>query len=43
MKFSEFILESRIDDFKNLFSKKYSAEQLQKIIELILSQQQHLL
>jgi hypothetical protein len=35
MKFSEIILENRIDDFKNIYSRKYSPEQLKKIIDLI--------
>ena len=35
MKFSEIILENRIDDFKNTYSRKYTPEQLKKIIDLI--------
>lgn len=35
MKFSEIILESRVDDFKSAYSQKYSSEQLKKIIDLI--------
>jgi hypothetical protein len=35
MKFSEIILESRVEDFKNKFGKKYSSEQLDRIIDSI--------
>ena len=35
MKFSEIILENRIDDFKSAYSRKYTPEQLKKIIDLI--------
>ena len=35
MKFSEIILENRIDDFRNTYSRKYTPEQLKKIIDLI--------
>jgi hypothetical protein len=35
MKFSKIILENRIDDFKNTYSRKYTPEQLKKIIDLI--------
>jgi hypothetical protein len=35
MKFSEIILESRVDDFKSAFGKKYSSEQLDRIIDSI--------
>jgi hypothetical protein len=35
MKFSEIILESRVDDFKNNFGKKYSSEQMDRIIDSI--------
>ena len=35
MKFSEIILENRIDDFKNTYSRKYTPEQLKKIVDLI--------
>jgi cell division protein FtsB len=35
MKFSEIILESRVDDFKNSFGKKYSSEQMDRIIDSI--------
>ena len=35
MKFSKIILENRIDDFKSAYSRKYTPEQLKKIIDLI--------
>ena len=35
MKFSEIILENRIDDFRNAYLRKYTPEQLKKIIDLI--------
>ena len=35
MKFSEIILENRIDDFRNTYLRKYTPEQLKKIIDLI--------
>lgn len=35
MKFSEIILENRIDDFKGAYSRKYTPEQLKKIIDLV--------
>ena len=35
MKFSEIILENRIDDFKSAYSMKYTPEQLKKIIDLV--------
>ena len=35
MKFSEIILENRVDDFTNAFARKYSPEQLKKIVDLI--------
>jgi len=35
MKFSEIILESRVEDFKNKFGKKYSSEQMDRIIDSI--------
>ena len=35
MKFSEIILENRIDDFKSDYSRKYTPEQLKKIIDLV--------
>jgi len=35
MKFSEIILESRVDEFKTKYGQKYSSEQLNKIVELI--------
>ena len=35
MKFSEIILENRIDDFKTTYSQKYIPEQIKKIIDLI--------
>ena len=35
MKFSEIILENRVDDFKNSFSKKFSQEQINKLINLV--------
>ena len=35
MKFSEIILENRIDDFKSAYSRKYTPEQLKKIIDLV--------
>jgi hypothetical protein len=35
MKFSEIILENRVDNFKNTYSRKYTPEQLKKIIDSI--------
>jgi hypothetical protein len=35
MKFSEIILENRIDDFKNSYSKKFTPEQMSKILDEI--------
>lgn len=35
MKFSEIILESRVDDFKNSYGKKFTQEQMTKILDTI--------
>ena len=35
MQFSELIIESREDDFKKKYSKKFSAQNLEKIVKSI--------